>query len=69
MYTSFNSVANRVLLAMLALSLFTLVVPTVSAMSVPSCKFTRDLQMGMTGEDVRCLQQYLNATGYIISWL
>lgn len=32
-----------------------------------TCTFTRDLNLGMTGEDVRCLQQYLNSNGYTIA--
>ena len=31
------------------------------------CSFTRDLELGMTGEDIRCLQKYLNSSGYIIA--
>lgn len=29
--------------------------------------FTRDLAIGMTGEDVRALQRYLNASGYVLA--
>ena len=32
-----------------------------------SCNFTRDLTVGSSGEDVKCLQQYLNASGYQVS--
>lgn len=31
------------------------------------CNFTRSLDLGLVGEDVRCLQQYLNASGSIVS--
>lgn len=31
------------------------------------CDFTRDLEMGSVGEDVRCLQRYLNAEGFTIA--
>lgn len=34
---------------------------------VPVCLFTRDLSLGKSGEDVRCLQKYLNATGFTIA--
>lgn len=32
-----------------------------------SCSFTRDLTMGSKGDDVKCLQQYLNNAGYAIA--
>jgi peptidoglycan hydrolase-like protein with peptidoglycan-binding domain len=32
-----------------------------------TCAFTRDLSLGVTGEDVRCLQQYLNNNGFAIA--
>ncbi len=32
-----------------------------------SLGFTRDLELGMKGDDVRKLQQYLNANGYLIT--
>ena len=36
--------------------------------SMPTCcKFPRDLQLGMTGEDVRVLQEFLNAHGHPVA--
>jgi hypothetical protein len=35
--------------------------------SAPTLSFTRDLETGMTGNDVRELQKYLNAHGYIVN--
>lgn len=32
-----------------------------------TCEITRDLQMGVTGEDVLCLQKYLNDNGFVIA--
>lgn len=32
-----------------------------------ACSFTRDLTLGATGDDVKCLQQYLNAAGYQVA--
>src|SRR3989344_3808105 len=32
-----------------------------------SCSFTRDLTVGSTGTDVKCLQQYLNAKGFVVA--
>lgn len=35
--------------------------------STVQCDFTKDLEIGSSGEDVRCLQRYLNAEGFKIS--
>ena len=35
--------------------------------SFVSCTFTRALFLGVSGEDVRCLQRYLNAAGFTVS--
>lgn len=32
-----------------------------------SCNFTRSLTVGMTGDDVKCLQRYLNSAGFQIA--
>ncbi len=32
-----------------------------------ACGFTRDLTMGVTGDDVMCLQKYLNGAGFTVS--
>jgi hypothetical protein len=39
---------------------------TTGAASV-SCTFTRNLTVGSTGADVKCLQEYLNASGYTVA--
>ena len=41
--------------------IITIFVVTTTA-EASTCNFTRDLKMGDKGEDVRCLQQYLNST-------
>ena len=35
--------------------------------SITTCTFTRDLQLGVTGDDVLCLQKYLNTHGFPIA--
>ncbi len=35
--------------------------------AAPACTFDRDLQMGIVGEDVKCLQKYLNGNGFVIT--
>ncbi|HYF29151.1 MAG TPA: peptidoglycan-binding protein [Candidatus Paceibacterota bacterium] len=44
--------------------------PTASAQfaQTTQCVFTRDLFLGAFGEDVRCLQRYLNASGYPVAY-
>jgi peptidoglycan hydrolase-like protein with peptidoglycan-binding domain len=37
------------------------------AKTVAVCNFTRNLELGVTGDDVLCLQKYLNANGYQIA--
>ena len=37
------------------------------SVNATTCNFTRDLEEGSMGEDVRCLQQYLNTSGHIVS--
>src|SRR3989338_1394225 len=32
-----------------------------------ACTFTKDLTLGVTGDDVKCLQQYLNSAGYQVA--
>ncbi|TSC83081.1 MAG: DNA topoisomerase IV subunit A [Parcubacteria group bacterium Gr01-1014_19] len=38
-----------------------------SSSSVAACSFTRDLTLGVKGDDVMCLQKYLNSTGQKVS--
>ena len=58
-------IAALMTIAALALSAFAMLVPITHAQA--SCTFTKDLSLGATGEDVRCLQKYLNAKGYTIA--
>src|SRR3990167_7492897 len=32
-----------------------------------SCTFTRNLFLGVSGEDVRCLQRYMNSAGFTVA--
>ncbi len=40
---------------------------TGGSMMTTGCNFTRDLTMGSTGDDVKCLQQWLNSHGYTVA--
>jgi peptidoglycan hydrolase-like protein with peptidoglycan-binding domain len=40
--------------------------PLISS-AAEKCTFTKDLQLGSTNEEVRCLQKYLNSSGYTIA--
>lgn len=40
---------------------------TGAAPAATSCNFTRNLTVGVVGEDVKCLQQYLNGAGYKVA--
>jgi peptidoglycan hydrolase-like protein with peptidoglycan-binding domain len=46
---------------------FALSLVALDASAATNCSFTRDLEIGSTGEDVRCLQKYLNANGFKIA--
>jgi peptidoglycan hydrolase-like protein with peptidoglycan-binding domain len=35
--------------------------------TIPLCEITRNLSLGVSGEDVKCLQRYLNWSGYTVS--
>ncbi|MEK7579212.1 MAG: peptidoglycan-binding protein [Patescibacteria group bacterium] len=38
-----------------------------NARAAEACSFTRDLGLGDTGEDIRCLQRYLNSEGFTVA--
>lgn len=66
MSNTFNMAARFAGLIFIAsLLFFTLQITSVAA--AEDCKFTRDLEVGVTGEDVRCLQKYLNGAGFKIA--
>ncbi len=41
--------------------------PISSMSNIPLCEIQRSLRMGSTGEDVRCLQRFLNYAGYTVA--
>lgn len=42
-------------------------VTTTSTSTIPLCEITRGLTIGSSGEDVRCLQRYLNWSGFTVA--
>jgi hypothetical protein len=58
---------NKNLYLLSSLLIFSLLYGTNSAQALEKCNFSRDLENGAVGEDVRCLQKYLNGSGYKIS--
>lgn len=52
-------------LAIGVLAVLAIIIPGTT--QAAGCEFTRDLQMGVTGDDVLCLQKYLNGNGYVIA--
>ncbi len=57
---------SLILGAVLSFAAIAAVAPT-HAQAAALCSFTRDMTVGTNGEDVRCLQQYLNGSGFIIA--
>ena len=41
--------------------------PSTGGTTATACSFAKDLTLGSTGDDVKCLQQYLNAAGYTVA--
>lgn len=63
-YTSQGHRTQNIALIIVTLGSLFFITPEVNA---ATCTFDRDLQMGIVGEDVRCLQQYLNASGFVVT--
>lgn len=49
------------------LTLFLLLINPSTSFSAEVCNFTKDLDLEVVGEEVRCLQKYLNSAGFVIS--
>lgn len=61
-------VPYKYLLLTLTVASFLLAAPFLAQAQVANeCGFSRTLEMGMDGEDVRCLQKFLNAAGFEVS--
>ncbi len=59
--------AKNIFFVVLGVSLFVVLSVLPTTASAATCSFTRDLEFGDTGEDVRCLQKYLNESGHTIA--
>ena len=62
MSTTYRHVAA----AFVVVALVATILP-VSTVRAASCDFSRNLDVGVDGEDVRCLQRYLNGSGFTIA--
>ncbi|MDQ5889999.1 MAG: hypothetical protein QG609_492, partial [Patescibacteria group bacterium] len=51
----------------LFLALIVILSAPISVGAAEKCNFSRNLDLGVDGEDVRCLQKYLNASGFTIA--
>lgn len=57
---------NTAMMLTIAIALFVVLPPSADAQT-SSCVIARELSLGASGEDVRCLQRYLNASGFPIA--
>jgi len=57
---------NRRTLFTLSIATALAFVPSLSSAS-ERCEFSKTLELGSTGEEIRCLQRYLNASGYTVA--
>ncbi len=67
---SINSIKNYVLLGLLVvlfLGAFIMPLRAHADTTVPLCEIQRGLRVGSSGEDVRCLQRYLNWAGFTVA--
>lgn len=74
LYTNKTSIILAITLGVVALIAFMTTpvtnaqtITTTSISTIPLCEITRSLTIGSSGEDVRCLQRYLNWAGFSVS--
>ncbi len=73
LYTKISNIPVATLIVFVLMSLVTIptinaqTVTTTSASTIPLCEITRGLTTGSSGEDVRCLQRYLNWAGFTVA--
>ncbi len=70
MSTQYNMKTIKIVAGVLGLGMS--LVPYVSfaataTTATAKCTFTRDLELGVTGDDVKCLQKFLNTHGFVIA--
>lgn len=63
---SANGIDIRIAFLVIAMAVFTFALPAKSH-AATTCTFTTDLVLGTQNESVRCLQRYLNSSGFTVS--
>ena len=67
-----KKITNRLIIGLTGIALIFMSFTAVKAYAdttsnIPLCEITRGLTVGATGDDVKCLQRYLNWNGYTVA--
>jgi peptidoglycan hydrolase-like protein with peptidoglycan-binding domain len=66
-YSAYNRISRGTILLTIAISFWTAPGISLAQSSAERCDFDRPLFVGVRGDDVRCLQRYLNAGGFTVA--